>query len=196
VSSRLEERPPIRVRGRVLRQPRDVGFFSDASRGYAYSQTVAPAIALGPAVADLLAWVNTEFDARYNGVLVNRYRGGDDCIADHSDAERALDPTAGVVVLSAGATRTMVFKCRDDAPVGALRFRRRGGHAVDLHDGSVVQMRGRDFQRSYTHGIPRRAHVDGVRVSFTFRVHADDDREIDAALSRKRALDTIVACTK
>ena len=42
-------------------------------------------------VADRLTQVNDIFGANYNGILVNKYKTGDDYISAHSDDEKNLD---------------------------------------------------------------------------------------------------------
>jgi len=44
---------------------------------------------------ELLSYVNTKFNYNYNGILINKYSGGDDYIGRHSDDERGLDAKIG-----------------------------------------------------------------------------------------------------
>ena len=175
IEGQLEAKPPIELYGKVCHQQRDVGFFADpeVTYGYFYSGTVAKSQSPGPAIAALLAYVNAEFGAEFNGVLVNQYHGGAEYISDHSDSEAGLDPNTGVIAISAGATRTMRFKRAKAAPVGTPNFKY-GAYKIALENGSIVHMAGPQFQQSFTHGIPADARATGSRVSFTFRKHSGE----------------------
>jgi alkylated DNA repair dioxygenase AlkB len=50
------------------------------------------------------------FNTNYNGILVNKYKSGEDYISKHSDDEKNLDDS-GVISISYGATRK--FRIRD-----------------------------------------------------------------------------------
>ena len=58
----------------------------------------------------LLAQINDFFGTEYNGILVNKYKTGEDYISAHSDDEKCLNDV-GVVAISYGATRK--FRIRD-----------------------------------------------------------------------------------
>lgn len=161
VRPQLDQRPEIVVYGKPCRQRRNLGFFSDSSVGYHYSTYLAASKPLTSALGELLDRVNQLFDASFNGVLVNEYLDGQDCIGRHSDSETGLDRRAGVVVLSVGAARK-------------LRFRRKetGERVLDVPTRSdqMLQMAGR-FQQEFTHEVPVEAKVKASRMSFTFRRH-------------------------
>ena len=160
VGGRLEDYPPIVIYGRACRQRRSIGFFSDTSAGYSYSNQVAASQPLSDNLRLLLQLVNELYGASFNGVLVNRYNGGADSIGKHSDDEAGLDPEVGVVSLSYGAARK--FRVRD----------KKGAVVADVltRPGLLVHMGG-DFQKEFTHEVPAEKASAGVRVSFTFRRH-------------------------
>ena len=186
IEGQLEAKPPIELYGKICHQQRDVGFFAnpEVTYGYFYSGTVAQSKPPGSAIAALLAYVNAEFGAEFNGVLVNQYHGGADYISDHSDSEAGLDPNTGVIAISAGATRTMRFKRAKAAPVGTPNFKY-GAYKINLDHGSIVHMQGPEFQRSFTHGIPPEAKAVGSRVSFTFRKHSGENEAKRIAAAEK-----------
>ena len=110
VSELLMIKPPIQVYGKEVNQQRDVGFFSNTSSGYRYSGQLAQAIPLTKSTKLLLELINEQFNAEYNGILINRYVGGDNYLCAHSDDESNLDKI-GVVALSYGVTRN--FRVRE-----------------------------------------------------------------------------------
>lgn len=161
ISSLLLERPPIIVYGRECRQNRDVGFFSDESEGYSYSNQLMASQPLTDNLRLLLADINKRFDADFNGILVNRYNDGNQTIGKHSDDERALSSNGGVACLSYGAARKF-----------RIHSKWKGETKLDiiLYHGSLLYMGG-DFQKQFTHEIPKESKVTESRISFTFRRH-------------------------
>lgn len=173
---KLLHRPKIEVIGKVVGQPRDVGFFSDASSGYLYSHRLMNAQPLSDAMRDLLEVLNAAYGVQFNGLLINRYRDGKDSVGAHGDSEWGLDTTAGVVILSWGVSRK-------------FRLRRNGGgdpHIMDVptKHGHALQMHGASFQHALKHEIPKELRVHGERVSITARRHLP---QYEAMLARQRA---------
>lgn len=147
--------------GKPCRQQRNVGFFSDTSAGYRYSGQFMAAQPLGPELGALLDLIKLRYDAAFNGILVNHYLNGNDTIGAHSDDESALSPGAGVVAVSWGAQR--IFRIRDRATKKIVID-------VPMRAYDLIQMGG-DFQKEFTHEVPRQKKVLGDRMSFTFRRH-------------------------
>jgi alkylated DNA repair dioxygenase AlkB len=99
---------------------------------------------------------------RFNHVLVNRYRDGNDSMGYHADAEPELGPDPVVATLSLGQTRRF-----------QLRAERRGpgerALTLPLTSGSLLIMGG-TCQRHYRHAIAKEPGTElGERVSLTFR---------------------------
>ena len=92
---------------------------------------------------------------------MNEYVDGNDTIGEHSDDEKGLGES-GVVGISMGATRK--FRLRNKATKEKTD--------IFMTDGMILQMGG-NFQKEFTHEIPREAKVKEKRVSFTFRYHEE-----------------------
>jgi alkylated DNA repair dioxygenase AlkB len=160
VEPQLEERPEIIIYGKICKQHRNVGFFSDESIGYKYSKKLMKSKPLSKSMTDLLVTVNKMLGTKFNGILVNKYIDGNDYIGAHSDDETGLD-SIGVVAISYGSER--IFRIRDkndktivcDEPTT---------HCGILHMGG-------NFQKLYTHEIPIQKKIKGPRISFSFRKH-------------------------
>jgi alkylated DNA repair dioxygenase AlkB len=154
-------KPPLgEIYGRMCFQQRTIGFFSDTSFGYRYSNQIMHAKPLTDGCALLLQKINDKFGADFNGILVNKYEGGENYISRHSDNEMNLG-NIGVLAISFGAIRT--FRIRDKTHKNVV---------LDLPTNSceVIHMGG-DFQKEFTHEIPIEKKVKGIRYSFTFRKH-------------------------
>ena len=86
----LNIRPEIKVFGKTGHQHRNVGFFSDDSIGYKYSNQLSKSKPLTAALNKLIQIVNKEFNGNFNGILVNEYMDGKDTIGAHSDDEKGI----------------------------------------------------------------------------------------------------------
>jgi alkylated DNA repair dioxygenase AlkB len=156
----LEERPEIIVYDKVCKQQRYVGFFSDESIGYKYSNRIMASQSLSANMIGLLASVNTLLGTEYNGMLVNKYMDGNDYIGAHSDSENGIDPV-GVVALSYGAERKFRIRSKKDIKIV---------HEEPTTHSSLMLMGG-TFQKLYTHEIPVQKKIKESRTSITFRKH-------------------------
>ena len=157
---KLLEKPQINIYGKSAIQHRSIGFFSNDSIGYYYSGQLAKSQSLSTNLSILLNKINTKFDAKFNGILVNKYNYGTDYIGAHSDDETSLDK-CGVVCISNGAVRK--FRIKNKITKKTI---------VDIPtiSNNILHMGG-DFQKEFTHEIPIEKKIKGVRYSFTFRKH-------------------------
>jgi alkylated DNA repair dioxygenase AlkB len=161
ILARLIEQTPWRadtivVYGKRHLQPRLSAWYGEAS--YTYSGLTLPPLPMTPLLEDLRRSVETVTGQRYNSVLLNYYRGGQDSMGMHSDDEPELGPQPVIASLSYGATRRFVLRHKTKP----LR------QAIDLIDGCVLLMRG-STQQHWLHGINKTAKPVGPRLNLTFR---------------------------
>lgn len=102
--------------------------------------------------------VEAQCRARFNSVLLNRYRNGYDSMGWHADAERELGDAPVIASVSLGATRIFDLRHNDTGIV----------HAYRLTNGSLLVMRGRT-QAEWKHRVPKEPAVMGERINLTFR---------------------------
>ena len=146
----------IVVYGKRYLQPRLTAWYGEAS--YTYSGlTLAPA-PLTPLLAQLRATVEALTGHRYNSVLLNYYRDGQDSMGMHSDDEPELGPAPAIASLSLGATRTFILRHKSSGRTLKL----------GLPDGSLLLMSG-VLQTHWLHGINKTAKSTNPRVNLTFR---------------------------
>jgi alkylated DNA repair dioxygenase AlkB len=161
-NDQLEIRPEVIIFGKTCQQRRNVGFFSNDSIGYKYSKKLMKSKPLSESMIKLLEIVNTSFEgSNFNGLLVNTYVNGEDCIGAHSDDETGLGANSGVVSISYGAER--IFRIRDKITKQIVHDEITT-HCCILHMGG-------DFQKVYTHEVPVQKKVKETRYSITFRRH-------------------------
>jgi alkylated DNA repair dioxygenase AlkB len=152
----------VTVFAKTYETPRTLAFFSDKVSGYKYSRQTVPAHPMPSEMKKLMAFVNEQFSAQFNAVLVNRYADGKETIGRHRDDEKAISK-AGVVAISVGAERCMTFRDLNGQVVAD----------VPLVSGTMLQMAGDEFQTLLTHEINKEPKITAPRISFTFREHKE-----------------------
>jgi alkylated DNA repair dioxygenase AlkB len=110
------------------------------------------------AVAELKADAEAACGARFNSVLLNRYRSGADSMGWHADREPELGPEPVIASVSLGAART--FDLRHNK-TGAVQ-------SFSLKGGSLLVMKGKT-QAEWRHRVPKEPRVVGERINLTFR---------------------------
>ena len=162
IKTKIEFRPHIQICGKTVRQSRNVGFFSDETYGFNYSGSIMKAQPVTNNLKKLMDSINDKFDANFNGILINEYVDGTNGIGAHSDNMQFLDPNAGVVTVSYGGSRDFIV--RDKSTKKAVA-------KVCASSCSIIHMKGENFQKKFTHEIPKTTIPTKTRYSFTFRCH-------------------------
>lgn len=142
--------------GREVAEPRLSAWYGDEA--YTYSGITLQPRALTPTLQRLKSLCERVSGARFNSVLVNLYRTGDDSMGWHADDEPELGDEPVIASLSLGATRRFRFRHR--------RTRETVDH--DLTGGSLLVMSGAS-QSDWMHSIPKQKRVVDARVNLTFR---------------------------
>jgi len=161
IDCQLEERPELIIFGKKCKQQRFVGFFSNDSIGYKYSNKLMESKSIPESLLKIMDDVNEIIGSEYNGVLINKYMNGNDYIGAHSDNETGLDPRCGVICISFGAERNFRIRNKNDKKIC---------FEVTTQNNSIIQMSG-NFQKIYTHEIPIQKKIKEPRFSLTFRKH-------------------------
>ncbi|MFC4764060.1 alpha-ketoglutarate-dependent dioxygenase AlkB family protein [Dyella koreensis] len=158
----------IRIFGREVDSPRLSCWIGDADASYVYSRTRFEPHPWNATLMTLRQRVEAACAVRFNSVLANLYRDGQDAMGWHSDAEPELGEQPVIASLSLGAERR--FRLRQRTSAGG----RREAYGITLPHGSLLCMAG-DTQRRYQHDLPRTRAVTGARLNLTFRwIHPRD----------------------
>jgi alkylated DNA repair dioxygenase AlkB len=153
----------IRIHGKVIALPRLTAWYGEAGVRYAYSGIAMEALPWDGPLRALAARVADASNARFNSVLLNLYRDGNDGVSWHSDNEPELGAEPVIASLSLGAPRLFQLRHRD--------YRRNGlpVEEFQLASGSLLVMRG-STQRLWQHRLPRRpGQPCGRRINLSFR---------------------------
>jgi len=150
--------------GKQHLQPRLSAWYADTDTKYAYSGLMLAEREWTATLQQIREDVEAATGLRYNSVLLNLYRDGQDSMGWHSDDETELGINPAVASLSLGATRLFRFR---------HRFRHHGAAAqksvaVELTDGSLLLMAG-PTQHYWQHGIAKVRAETGARLNLTFR---------------------------
>jgi len=163
-------RREIVLYGRKVMQPRLVAWVGDADAVYTYSRTRHVPLPWSATLAALRDDLERDLGERFNSVLCNLYRDGQDSMGMHADREPELGPAPVIASVSLGATRRFVLRHRDHGKperCAALSSRQLGVD-LELASGSLLVMSGAT-QQLYKHGVPKQPRVRAPRINLTFR---------------------------
>lgn len=142
--------------GRPVPQQREMAWGGDLP--YRYSGLTLPPREVTPAVATLWPRVEAAAGQRFNHVVVNRYRDGNDNIARHADAEPELGWDPVIAAVSLGAVRKLVFTPKWSRAERKWRM---------PHGGLIVM--GGTIQHTWRHALPAMPSIREERINLTFR---------------------------
>lgn len=128
-------------------------------RDYPFSGTISHSAGSIPAIfQNLLVYLNNKYSSKFNMMLINWYRDGEDYIGMHSDDESQMKVDTPVVTVSVGAERDFFLVEKTTKKKQIFR----------LENNSVFVMGG-TCQKTHKHGLPKRKKVKNYRISLTFR---------------------------
>ncbi|CAM3413765.1 alpha-ketoglutarate-dependent dioxygenase AlkB [Pontibacter korlensis] len=152
----------IRMFGRQLPMPRLTAWYGD--KGYTYSGLHNKPQPWLPVLQELKEKVEKASNRKYNSVLLNLYRTGQDSMGWHADDEPELGQEPSIASLSFGGERRFAFKHRHRQDIIPLR--------IVLTHGSLLLMQG-PTQHHWLHHIPKTTKAVQPRINLTFRYVMD-----------------------
>ena len=156
------ERHRIRLHGREFDCPRLSAWYGDQGLSYAYSGLTVVARGWNEPLLAIRRKVEAVSGHRFNSVLLNLYRNGDDSMGWHSDDERELGRNPVVASVSLGAHRR--FKLRHKNRLKA----RTEFLDLELPHNSLLLMSG-STQHHWRHALPNTRKPVAERINLTFR---------------------------
>ena len=158
------EQREITLFGRRVLQPRLIAWYGDQDASYSYSGLQLEPRPWHPLLSALKSKVEEVSGSRFNSVLANAYRDGNDSMGWHSDDEPELGRRPMIASVSLGAERTFLLR-------RASTFRQPGekSRKLLLDHGSLLVMRG-DSQQHFQHAVPKTRSETGLRINLTFRL--------------------------
>lgn len=151
------QQPKVRVFGKEHLIPRQQCWLGEPDCQYRYSGTLLDPEPLPPWLDALMLSVSQHCGIRYNTVLANRYRSGQDKMGWHSDNEPEMGAEPQVAILSLGQARPLQLRCGEGQTQEFV-----------MPHGSLLQLLP-EAQRRCKHQLPPRAGIEAERISLTFR---------------------------
>ncbi|WP_347160261.1 alpha-ketoglutarate-dependent dioxygenase AlkB family protein [Pontibacter chitinilyticus] len=148
----------IKLFGKLLPMPRLTAWYGDKS--YTYSGLRNEPQPWLPVLLELKAQVEKVSGTKYNSVLLNLYRNGQDSMGWHADNEPELGPQPSIASLSLGGERRFALKHRARKDLKPIR--------LTLTHGSLLLMQG-GTQHHWLHHIPKTSRAVQPRINLTFR---------------------------
>lgn len=150
----------IKVFGKTMPLPRLTAWHGNSDKCYTYSGIEMCPEPWTDTLLEIKAQVEDCAGVKFNSVLLNKYRTGQDSVAWHSDDEAELGKDPVIASVSFGATRRFAFKHKYDKHLDRI--------SIDLTHGSLVLMRG-PTQHFWQHQVPKTAKTISARINLTFR---------------------------
>lgn len=149
----------MKLYGKSLPLPRLTSWYGDPGKSYEYSGIKSDPHPWNAGLLRLKERIEECARHRFNCVLLNWYRDGQDSLSWHADDEKELgrDPVIGSA--NFGATRDFLVRRNDDHSQKI---------SIPLKHGSVLIMQG-EMQHFWQHAVPKRSRVKDNRFNLTFR---------------------------
>lgn len=139
---------------KVVTAPRMVAWFGTAE------EAGGSALPWTPELLELRHRVEKETGMKFNAVLLNLYRNGNDSVAWHSDKEHLIGQNPNIASVTFGQTRPFRLRHKTDKSIAQLE--------VPLHHGTLLLMSG-TTNTFWEHHIPKSAKEMLPRINLTFR---------------------------
>jgi alkylated DNA repair dioxygenase AlkB len=150
----------ISMYGKTHPLPRKTAWHGEAGMIHSYSGIKMTAVEWTPILLKLKLKLEKDLDAKFNSVLINYYRDGNDHMSYHADDEKELGLNPTIASLSFGETRSFQLKHKFDKTKKTF--------ILPITDGSLVVMKN-ELQHFWVHKIAKTAKNIGPRVNLTFR---------------------------
>ena len=157
----VEYRKPYMRFGKMVEVPRGQASFTltpDIHYDYKVSGGSPPNLVMCDQLKGITAQVNKELRTKFNTILLNKYKDGNDCIGFHRDRETGWAANSGFATLAFGAERD--FQVKNEAT---------GKVETILHKNGQVLYLPAPMNAENLHSVPKRKKVTGCRISLTFR---------------------------
>jgi len=149
----------IKLFGKSIKEPRLVAWYSDFNYSYSGKLLEKQSIKSLAILDELVKEISSRTNQKFNAVLCNYYRNGNDSMSWHSDDEMELGADPIIASLSFGFSRK--FKLRS-------KFDKNQTIDLKLEPGSLLLM-GKGSQQFWKHALPK-TKQDGERINLTFRL--------------------------
>jgi alkylated DNA repair dioxygenase AlkB len=148
----------IKLFGKDVLIPREQCWIADEGITYSYSNKPLQRFSWSKELLELRARIEGFCSHKFNSVLANLYRDGNDSMGWHADNEMELGLNPTIVSISLGAERAL--KVRDNKTKEIIK--------IDQKHGSLLIMQ-KGMQSTTQHSISKTKLDIGARINLTFR---------------------------
>lgn len=145
--------------GKKIDFPRLTAWYGDNDKAYKFSGITLQPNIWSEEILKIKERIEPIANVKFNSVLLNRYRDGNDSISWHTDAEPELGNNPIIASVNFGETRK--FQLR--------HIKTKQKIEIELTHGSLLIMQG-ELQHYWQHQVPKTAKKIGERINLTFRV--------------------------
>lgn len=154
------EQKMIMMYGKEMITPRLTAWYGDPEKTYAYTGNHFNPLPWTNELLEIKQRIEPLANIKFNSVLLNYYRNGNDSVAWHSDNENELGDRPLIASVSFGQVRRFDIRHKQD---------HQRKYAINLENGSLLLMKG-DLQQDWEHRIAKSTKPMRERVNLTFRV--------------------------
>ncbi len=137
---------------------------------YTYSGTRFEPASWPAELRQLKVQVESASGLKFNSVLINWYRSGQNSMGWHSDDEKCLGDTPQIASVSLGDSRRFLMREKS-----RHKNKKTKKQEILLEDGSLLLMLG-ETQKLWQHALPKTAKNKSDRINLTFRLITKSDR--------------------
>lgn len=159
----------IKIFGKQLFVPRFSAWYGDENAAYSYSGLKLKPNPWNEKLLFIKNKIENLIDSdelaktkklKFNSVLLNWYRDGQDSMGWHSDNEKELGQNPVIASVNFGVTRRFILR-NNNKKTEKIEF--------PLTNGSLLIMAGQ-IQHFWQHSVPKESKINENRVNLTFRV--------------------------
>jgi len=152
----------MEIYGKYVNFPRLTSYYGD--KEYFYSGVLYYPLPWTEELLGIKKLVEDYSGEKYNSVLLQFYRNGNDYIGWHSDSEKDMVENAAIASVSFGAKRNFVLRPRSKdlrKKIDNINF--------ELQNGDLLIMRD-VTQKFWQHSITKSKNIKSERINLTFRL--------------------------
>ncbi|WP_158989214.1 alpha-ketoglutarate-dependent dioxygenase AlkB [Mucilaginibacter sp. L196] len=140
--------------------PRLTAWYGDVGTDYSVSGKISNPMPWTDELLMIKEMVEPLAGVKFNSVLLNYYRDGNDSVAWHSDKESILGKRPVIASVSFGQVRSFDIRSKQD---------HKEHYSVRLEHGSLLMMKA-GLQEAFEHRVAKSVKPMRARVNLTFRV--------------------------
>ena len=149
----------MKLYGKDIDLPRKTAWYGDQNKSYTFSGIHLNPEPWTPTLLQVKERIEKVSEVKFNSVLLNLYRHGNDGISWHTDVEPELGKNPVIGSVSFGGARRFMFRHRQNQTLKT---------EIELTHGSFLLMAG-ETQHFWQHQIPKTSKQVEPRINLTFR---------------------------